>query len=305
MSSLKVSVVMPVYNRGAILKGVIEGLLAQTYSNIEFILVDDGSTDNTASVIQSFPQVKYVYRPNGGCAAARNTGISNATGDVVLFIDSDVFCPPHLAEVHAAFHTQNNRWIVQGQLVRIIKLEDAYKVPFSMVHYSRSFFDTANVSVRREHLLAVGGFDEVNFKKGWEDLDLGLRLIKKGIKPKRLVTEAYVWHYEGDYSQEAVLDFFEDRYREGRASVLFYRKYPTFSVRMMTMIGPEFFLLNRLLFNENYLRSKAYYQKIKKLIDLGKIGQALAKVRVDGYCFHFKGIQDKIKEDGFVLKPKR
>lgn len=299
---LKVSIVMPVYNRGFMLKQVIESLLGQTYKKIEFILVDNGSTDNTADVIKSFPQVRYVYRPNGGCAAARNTGIKNASGDIVLFIDSDVICPADLAGTHAACHEKDPCIIVQGQLVRIVRLEDACKVPFSMIHYSRSFFDTANVSVRLEHLKKVGGFDEITFRKGWEDLDIGLRLLDSGLKVRRLVKKAYVWHYEGDYSREAVMEFFKDRYNEGQQAVLFYRKHPTFAIKQMVMATGFFFLLSRLLFSESYLKSAEFYNKIKNLIGKGRINKAIALTRYNGYCFYMKGLKDKIRQDGYLLK---
>ena len=143
MPNLKVSIVMPVFNRASILPGVIRALLNQTYKNIEFVLVDDGSSDNTSVVIQSFPEVKLVKRENGGCAAARNTGIANASGDVILFIDSDVFIPPNLAETHAKYHAENPKRIVQGQLVRIVKLENAFKTPFTMSTPSRTLHRVA------------------------------------------------------------------------------------------------------------------------------------------------------------------
>lgn len=296
---MKVSIVMPVYNRATLLEKVLPHLTSQDYKDIEYVIVDDGSVDNTCEVVKKF-DVKYIYQPNGGCASARNTGIKNATGDIILFIDSDVFVPKNLATIHAKYHSKYDKLIVQGQLVRIIDIEDAFKTKFTIYDYSRSFFDTANVSVKRKHLLEVNGFDEKNFKKGWEDLDIGLRLIKHGLKVKR-IKEGYVWHYEGDYSKQSIMDFFEDRIREGRASVDFYRKYPTFEVKMMTMASPFFLWLADKIYNKEFYKSDKFFDKIYRLIEKNEKTKAIAKVRLAGYAFHFEGIRQRLKEDGFIL----
>ena len=70
-----VSVIIPCYNHGAYLVEAIESILAQTYPNIEIIVVDDGSTDNTKEVACGFEKVRYIYQTNAGLSAARNTGI--------------------------------------------------------------------------------------------------------------------------------------------------------------------------------------------------------------------------------------
>src|SRR5687767_1956410 len=84
-----VSVVVTCYNHGRFLADAIQSLIRQTYNKIEIIVVDDGSTDNTASVASSFPEVKYLHQPNAGLSAARNTGIHNSTGSFLVFLDAD------------------------------------------------------------------------------------------------------------------------------------------------------------------------------------------------------------------------
>lgn len=301
VSCPRVSVVMPVYNRAKIINQVLTALVSQDYENIEYIIVDDGSTDSTAEIIKKFSQVKYIYRKNGGCAAARNTGIASSTGDIILFVDSDVFVPSNLASIHVRYHLKYSDAIVQGQIIRIIRLEDAFRKNFSIYDYSRSFFDTANVSVKKCYIEKVGGFDEVNFRKGWEDLDIGLRLVKSGLKIKRIFKEGYVWHYEGDYSFENIIDFFNDRAVEGRASIDFLRKYPTLQVKLMTMATPFFLWLSKRIFQEEFYKSEKFYDKIRKLIEKGKDSKAISKVRIAGYCFYFAGIRERIKEEGYIL----
>jgi glycosyltransferase involved in cell wall biosynthesis len=305
----KISIVTPVYNRAFMIRRLVDAFLAQDYSRLEIVLVDDGSMDGSADIIEKEygqnARIKLIRQKNAGPSGARNTGIENATGDVVLFVDSDVICPPDLASIHASYHCRKDNYIVQGQLVRIGSLDDAQIAPFTMLNYSRSFFDTANVSVKRKHLIAVGGFDAVNFRKGWEDLDIGLRLLKHGLKVKRLFRRGVAWHFEGKIRPETIREFYRDRYVEGTAAVAFYRKHPGFSNRMMTMVDPLFFFLDRLIFRENYLQSEAYFQKIQTLWDAGKKDQAIADLRMSAYHFYLNGIRDKLKQDGYILDPKK
>lgn len=92
MSFPIVSVVIPTYNRASSIRAAVESALRQTVREIEVLVVDDGSTDNTASIASQVddPRVKVILRErNGGAAAARNTGIVRACGDYVAFLDSD------------------------------------------------------------------------------------------------------------------------------------------------------------------------------------------------------------------------
>jgi len=296
---------MPVYNRAFMLERVINALLDQTYSRVEVVCVDDGSTDESREILKSYAdKIVTIFQENQGPSGARNRGIEKAQGEIIHFIDSDVIVPSDLIEEHVKHHLKNTRLIVQGQLVRIMDLNDAFKQKYSIWYYSRCFFDTANVSVRKEWLENVHSFDEHTFRKGWEDLDVGLRLMQSGLKVKRLHSKGFVWHYEGEFLLEEIENFYADREVEGRAAVQFYRKHPTFSVRMMAMIGPFFFWLDRVLFNEQKLKSKVFFEKLKKKWDRGKEDKVIAKIRVSGYHFYFKGIRKQIAEDGFILPPR-
>lgn len=299
----KVSVVIPVYNRAFMLEKVIGSLTGQSYPHIEIVMVDDGSADESLKIMRQYPQIKTVSQENRGPAAARNTGLQHAAGDIVLFMDSDAIAPPDLVETHVNSHLKHPGSIVQGQVVSIMDLDDAFKVPFSLRHYSRAFFATGNVSVRKVYVDEAGGFDEVRFRKGWEDLDLGLHLRKLGLKVRRLFSRGYVWHYEGSIRDEkSIHDFFADRYIEGRAAVDFYRKHPSFRIKLMTMAGSFFFFLDKIFFNEDYLASKEFYDRILSLWSRGKKGAAIGRMQFAGYHFYLKGIRERIKADGFLLK---
>lgn len=84
-----VSVIIPVYNGELYIGQAIESILSQSYKNTEIIVVDDGSTDNSAKIIKEFEQVKYIYQPNSGPSAARNRGIAASKGKYIAFLDSD------------------------------------------------------------------------------------------------------------------------------------------------------------------------------------------------------------------------
>ncbi len=94
---MRVSVVIPTYNRGQVILDALNSVVGQTYQNVDILIVDDGSTDDTAQRVDSFVaegRVRLVRQPNGGVSAARNTGIRLCTGDVVSFLDSDDLWKP-------------------------------------------------------------------------------------------------------------------------------------------------------------------------------------------------------------------
>ena len=86
----KVSVIIPVYNGEKYVSDAIESVLNQTYKNIEVIIVDDGSTDNTFEKIKPYlSKIKYIYQENAGLCRTRNKGILNSTGELIAFLDHD------------------------------------------------------------------------------------------------------------------------------------------------------------------------------------------------------------------------
>src|SRR5437899_3943833 len=85
----RVSIVIVCYNQARYLREAIQSALAQTIADIEVLVVDDGSTDNTRDVALSFSAVRYVHQENQGLAAARNTGIRETTSPYLLFLDAD------------------------------------------------------------------------------------------------------------------------------------------------------------------------------------------------------------------------
>ncbi|HSY84814.1 MAG TPA: glycosyltransferase family 2 protein [Gemmatimonadaceae bacterium] len=117
MTSRSISVVIPTYNRAALLRRAVDSALAQTVRPTEILIVDDGSTDDTAAVASTLPApVRYIATPNGGVARARNTGIGAAQGDWIALLDSDdEWEPEKLATQFAALDAAPNaRWSITG-----------------------------------------------------------------------------------------------------------------------------------------------------------------------------------------------
>lgn len=199
---LELSVVIPTYNRYATLLRCLDALDRQTLerARYEVLVVDDGSTDDTATM-QSKPGVTLLHQPhNAGPAAARNAGIRAARGRYILFLGDDTLARPTLLAGHLAAHAANaDEWIaVLGytpwderaeitplmrdlfngrvfQQFRYHAIEDADAVPFG-------FFYTCNLSLSRAFLLTHGLFDE-SFRSAYgEDTELGYRLHRQGMR---------------------------------------------------------------------------------------------------------------------------
>ena len=110
--TVKVSIIVPVYNSDKYLKECIDSILNQTYKEWECLIVDDGSTDNSAKIIKTYikgdVRFKYTYQTNKGVSVARNTGFKLASGDFINFLDGDdTFLPNKLKEQVGVFLKKN------------------------------------------------------------------------------------------------------------------------------------------------------------------------------------------------------
>ena len=108
---MKFSIIIPTYNRAAFLPKAIESVLAQTYTDWELIVVDDGSTDNTREVVAQYndERIIYIYQENAERSAARNNGISQAKGDFICFMDSDEYIDENRLDLlHKAIEISGN-----------------------------------------------------------------------------------------------------------------------------------------------------------------------------------------------------
>ena len=120
---IKVYVIVPVYNVELYLNRCIESIVTQTYTNLEIILVDDGSTDNSGKLCDEWARkdnrIKVVHKKNAGLGFARNTGLDHANGDYVVYIDSDDYVAENMIETLLTALTKNKADTVYCGLNRV------------------------------------------------------------------------------------------------------------------------------------------------------------------------------------------
>lgn len=199
--SVKVSVVVPVYNGGRGISATIEHVIKQSLVPWEIIVVDDGSTDHTPEVLRGFGDKIIVLRKeNGGPAAARNCGIRAASGDFVAFTDSDAFPDREwLANLLKGFDTPRVAGVggvVNGINTGILPEYADIKRFYDPGRDGEgvSYLVTCNACFRRDVLVEAGLFDERFRKPGAEDAELCVRIKALGYE-FRAVGDAVVLHH--------------------------------------------------------------------------------------------------------------
>ena len=166
-----VSVVIPVFNGERFLREAVQSVLDQQYAPLEIIIVDDGSTDGTATVARSLPAtVRYLHQPNQGPAAARNRGIEQAQGGLIAFADADELWPPAKLEFQLPYLISDPAVeIVMGRVQLLSETgltESAFSVNLGCAVIRKSVFDR------------VGLFDET--MRYSEDVDWFMRARESG-----------------------------------------------------------------------------------------------------------------------------
>lgn len=183
------SLIIPSYNRAATLGRAIESILQQSYPAFEIIVVDDGSTDQTRQLLESYPQVTYYYQVNQGVSAARNRGAERATGDWLIFLDSDdELLPSALADFSKAIREKPSASILLGgYYLKKNGLETKF-VPEDgryIGHLSGSFV------ILRKVFQEVGGYD--GHLKFAENTELFFRLDR--MQPEKIEVPVPVLRY--------------------------------------------------------------------------------------------------------------
>jgi glycosyltransferase involved in cell wall biosynthesis len=177
-----ISAVIPAYNAEKYVAAAIESALAQTIPPSEIVVVDDGSKDGTAGVASRVaPGVKVLRQPNGGPAAARNTGIRNSTGEWIAFLDADDTWVPNKLELQAPFTEDSSIGIINGtDFMEYPPFMDS-QAAFDAL-WKRNFVNNSAVLIRRAAVEAIGGLDEDRALIGVEDYNLWLRVSHVGWK---------------------------------------------------------------------------------------------------------------------------
>ncbi len=187
----KVSVIIPTYNREKTIMRAVQSVLNQTYTNLEVLIIDDGSTDGTADIVREIQddRVQYiVLEKNGGASNARNEGVKRATGEWIAFQDSDDSWRPDKLEKQMSYAGAHPEYaMVYGRIAVYLEHGEIIETPcppwpeimegdMLKTLLARNVIGAPVILVKRESFLAIGGFD-ITYK-ALEDWEFVIRFSK-------------------------------------------------------------------------------------------------------------------------------
>ena len=188
-----ITVILPVFNGENFLAETLESVLAQSHPAAEVLVINDGSTDATASIAAAFgDRIRLIDRLNAGVSESRNYALAVASTEWVALVDhDDLWEPNHLANIAQAIAREPGadvcytgaRWMVRdaaGSFQTTEPLSFPSEAEIEAALMDRCAFITSSVALRREKVLALGGFDQRY--TNYEDWDLWLRLLRSGAK---------------------------------------------------------------------------------------------------------------------------
>jgi peptidoglycan/xylan/chitin deacetylase (PgdA/CDA1 family)/GT2 family glycosyltransferase len=244
-SQLACSAIVTTWQRPALLRNTIHSLLQQTYPRLEIVVVCDGEDADVRSMAQEFNNdpIRWFFHPtNRGLPAARNTGVRQATGEIVLFLDDDVVADGELVSTHMQHHQTNG----QDRTIAVISLtREERQTPLTSyvnecLHKSwtnrldgfaaslgatgvesvgeeieRIIYFGLNCSIRRDVFIREGGFNE-HFRSSDEEMEMGLRLYTVGVEfifecgllLKHLNVKDLRSYFQSCWSASGALDFY-------------------------------------------------------------------------------------------------
>lgn len=235
------SVVIPTHRRPETLFRVLEALGRQERPpGFEVVVVDDGSGDSTSERLRAFCSsypLRSFSQANSGPARARNRGVSESRGDVVVFLGDDTVPEPAFLAVHARAHAEHatepvavlgyTTWPAERSVSPFLHhineyglqfgyalIEDPDSVPFN-------FFYTSNISLPRRLIEEAGLFDTTFPHAAWEDIELAYRLSKRGMKILYRPEAVARHHHDVTFSS-----FRRRQERSGEAASIFFEKHP-------------------------------------------------------------------------------
>jgi len=224
----RVSVVVCSYNGSRTLADCCEGLLRLAYPNFEVIVVDDGSTDDTASIARGYGS-RVIRTPNRGLSAARNTGLEAASGEIVAYLDDDARPDPHwLCYLVRAFQRTDHAGIGgpnvpppgDGLVADCVACAPGGPIHVLLTDEIAEHIPGCNMAFVASRLREIGGFDP-QFRAAGDDVDLCWRLQERGFSIG-FCAAAMVWHHR----RGSLRAYWRQQRGYGRAEALLERKWP-------------------------------------------------------------------------------
>jgi glycosyltransferase involved in cell wall biosynthesis len=283
---MKVSIIVPTYNRGEQLLFLLDALEEQNWKDFEVIIVNDGSTDHTINVLSevedrySYPLV-ILHTPNGGRAVSRNRGAKAASGDLFIFYDDDVRPNRESVKAHVLFHQEMGSAILSGTCIYDEKLfthdfqvyrkyveEKWYHTASSNIPSKTLRVNGGNFSIPKALFEIVGGFDER--LKDKEDFKLAFDANRKVNADVYFNFDAWVFHDDFKDLRQFVYRSICSRLEELKLGTLeqeIIRSFPErFTTRSNSTFKNLFFKLFRHRLVINFSNSKAFAKLFPKFI---------------------------------------
>lgn len=209
-TSPKVSVIIPAYNQAQYLPDALDSVLAQTYTNWETIIVDDGSPDNVAEIAARYSgcdsRIKFLHTDNYGLSVARNTGAAHSDGEYLVFLDGDdKIAPEYIENCVKALQSDSYIKVAAPQMQCFGIHQQIWPVVYE--DYAQLLINNplyATAAMRRADFDAIGGYDE-RMRKGFEDWELWIRLLA-GKGPDAVWTGPDILFFYRQKQQSMIVD---------------------------------------------------------------------------------------------------
>ena len=227
----KVSVVVATYNGARTLEACLKSLRALNYPKYEVVVVDDGSTDDTADIVKRFPEIQYLHQTNQGLSVARNRGIDVASGEIVAFTDSDCRADPdwlyylisdlqHAGEGFVGIGGHNFLPPEDSAVAAAVLASPGGPSHVMLTDKEAEHIPGCNMAFYKWALAEIHNFDPV-FHAAGDDVDVCWRLQDRGYK-LAFSPAGFVWHYR----RSTVRAYLRQQAGYGEAEALLMQKHP-------------------------------------------------------------------------------